>query len=278
MVALNCEICGGTLVAQAGGMFVCNTCGVEYSKERVQELFQSVNCWEYAENADGSLTLLAYTGADPDLKELNIPDSIDGKPVRALGKKLCYEFKKLQKVVLPEGLQKLGDAAFCICNSLTEINFPASIQEIAPDCFNECLGFEELELPATIKSIRRGAFLNCRNLRQIELPPDITQLEMMTFSGCRSLESIKLPEGVKAIGDSVFCDCGSLRQVVLPEGLEKIGMMTFLSCKSLAEVFVPASVNSIGELAFPAATVIHGVSGSYAEEWARKHGLQFVAV
>ena len=42
MAALQCEICGGKLIGKPGGMFECDSCGMEYSTEwakaKVQEI------------------------------------------------------------------------------------------------------------------------------------------------------------------------------------------------------------------------------------------------
>ena len=40
MAALKCDICGGGLVAKAGGLFECEYCGMQYDKTRIQEMVQ----------------------------------------------------------------------------------------------------------------------------------------------------------------------------------------------------------------------------------------------
>ena len=42
MAALQCEICGGKLMARSGGIFECDCCGVQYDKARVQEMVQEI--------------------------------------------------------------------------------------------------------------------------------------------------------------------------------------------------------------------------------------------
>lgn len=42
MAALKCDICGGKLVAKSGGIFECDSCGMEYDKTRVQEMVQEI--------------------------------------------------------------------------------------------------------------------------------------------------------------------------------------------------------------------------------------------
>ena len=42
MGALVCDICGGKLVMGAGGVATCESCGMEYSKDRVKEMVQEI--------------------------------------------------------------------------------------------------------------------------------------------------------------------------------------------------------------------------------------------
>lgn len=42
MAALVCDICGGKLVGKPGGLFECDSCGMEYSKEWAQSKIQEV--------------------------------------------------------------------------------------------------------------------------------------------------------------------------------------------------------------------------------------------
>lgn len=42
MAALVCDICGGKLVMQSGGVTKCDSCGMEYTKERIQEKIQEI--------------------------------------------------------------------------------------------------------------------------------------------------------------------------------------------------------------------------------------------
>ncbi len=42
MEALVCDICGGKLVMQSGGVAKCDSCGMEYTKERIKEKVQEI--------------------------------------------------------------------------------------------------------------------------------------------------------------------------------------------------------------------------------------------
>ena len=42
MAALTCEICGGKLVGKPGGVFECDSCGMEYSTEWARAKIQEI--------------------------------------------------------------------------------------------------------------------------------------------------------------------------------------------------------------------------------------------
>lgn len=42
MAALVCDICGGKLIMGAGGIAVCDSCGMEYSTDRMKEKVQEI--------------------------------------------------------------------------------------------------------------------------------------------------------------------------------------------------------------------------------------------
>ena len=42
MAALQCEICGGKLVGKPGGIFECDSCGMEYSTEWAKAKIQEI--------------------------------------------------------------------------------------------------------------------------------------------------------------------------------------------------------------------------------------------
>jgi hypothetical protein len=42
MTALQCEICGGKLMAKSGGLFECEYCGMQYNKLRIKEMVQEI--------------------------------------------------------------------------------------------------------------------------------------------------------------------------------------------------------------------------------------------
>lgn len=66
----------------------------------------------------------------------------------------------LKHVVLPEGLQNIGDGMFNQCESLESIRLPNSLQHIGKDAFKQCKSLAYLTIPASVKTIGDAAFEN----------------------------------------------------------------------------------------------------------------------
>lgn len=71
---------------------------------------------------------------------------------------------------------------------------------------------------------------------------------------------------------------GSGGDVTIPKGVTSIGEKAFYWCDSLTSVTIPKGVTSIGDEAFSKCNnrlTIYGKKGSYAEKYAKEHGIPF---
>ena len=86
-----------------------------------------------------------------------------------------------------------------------------------------------------------------------------------------------LPTSLLVIEEEAFMGTG-LENVVIPEGTERIESRAFAGNRSMKTVTIPESVYAVSADAFDGANglVIMGESGSYAERWARIHGVAFL--
>lgn len=71
-------------------------------------------------------------------REIVIPSYIEECPVKVITKKAFLSKKTLQKVVLQEELEELGDWAFAYCDKLEEVVLPDKIMQIGRALFLEC--------------------------------------------------------------------------------------------------------------------------------------------
>jgi hypothetical protein len=160
--------------------------------------------------------------------------------------------QKIVRVVLPEGLTRIGNSAFEDCAVLTEVCFPegGSLTSIGEYAFKNCWEWGNITIPESVTSIEAGAFDMCVALKSITIPDSVTVLSERMFLYCRSLESITIPNTVTSIGDYALCGCSALKSVAIPESVTSIGILAFYECSALESVVIPNGVTVIDESTF----------------------------
>ena len=143
--------------------------------------------------------------------------------------------RKLQKFVIPESIEKIGEKAFLRCRSLTEINIPYKLKELGVYAFCECFSLRQMILYCGLKWIPGSAFAFCENLRRVLLPDCLHVIHTKAFAGCSNLSKINLPEGLQEIGDEAFFRCLEL-DVRIPSTVKEIegGALAMTKSFSLA--------------------------------------------
>ena len=154
------------------------------------------------------------------------------------------------KIIIPEDVTSIGDAAFKECTSLASITIPAGVKTIGDGAFKECTSLKSIKLPKDLTSIGRWAFDGCSNLASIEIPATVTSIGSSAFKGCSSLTSITIPARVTEIELSAFEGCSRLTSITIPAGVKTIGGSAFYGCTSLKSITIPERVTSIGNDAF----------------------------
>ena len=196
---------------------------------------------------NGEAVVISYSGTE---REVVIPTIVNGFPVREIMKSAFWG-KIVTHVVLPHGLRRVGEEAFCYCSSLEDIQIPEGLQYIDTRAFSGCTELKEINLPESIISIGSYAFSSCAALTEITIPDNITDLNKYVFSNCVGLTKVNLPEKLTNIGERAFYMCTALTEINIPETLVTIGPYAFYSCGKLeGELSFPDSMTSIGDLAF----------------------------
>ena len=85
--------------------------------------------------------------------------------------------------------------------------------------------------------------------------------------------------GMQRLDTPAFSTCANLRTVEIAEGCTHLGYRAFGNCKALEKITIPATVRQIGGECFLNCEklTIHGKAGSYAQQYARGHGIPFCA-
>lgn len=203
-----------------------------------------------------------------------IPATIQGMPVReiqddafgnAVGASvLVYKNLKITKIVIPEGVVKVGlvsnenlisvtlpstlksISGFNGCKALTSVNLPESLTEMDNEFFRNCEALTSIELPAGLKKIGNAAFSGS-GLTSFpsSWPKGITVIPENAFSATKITGDLVIPEGVTTILTEAFYGCKNITSLTLPSTIREIGGGAFSKCTSLTTVNIPDSVKKI---------------------------------
>ncbi len=252
--------------------------------------------FEYAEQGDGTLTIINYTGTT---LSIEVPESIDGKTVTAISKDAFRGFSNFVSLTLPDTLIKVGDSAFSECSALSSVDLGSSVQLLGSQCFSNCNRLETIVIPNSVakmgsafafcqglKMVQLGnrveninnAFYYCTNLTEVVLPGSIRYMDH-AFGECTKLVNVTISEGIERL-DYSFYGCTSLQSIAIPKTVKYIGWSTFASCTNLtsAIVYNPSAEISDDAFANCPRLKLYGKAGSTAQAYAAKFNLWFEAI
>lgn len=191
---------------------------------------------------------------------------------------------KLQQVVLPNTIEKIGYNAFGFC-PITHIDLPESLLEIELEAFDNLV---TVNIPKNVRFIGTSLFTYLaanaieNRCMLVEITVDAgnqhycavdgvlfnkSMTELIYYPRYKEGVSYSVPEGVTTIGKKAFYDteltnislpeslqvieydafrhANKLVEINLPEGLLEIGREAFRSCNGLSSITIPSSVTTI---------------------------------
>ncbi len=257
---------GHTLVARSDNstatehMSACSVCHQVLLEEHSETADENCACG-YSEHFtfesnSGYSVLSAYTGTQ---KVVRIPKMHNGNTVTNIGANAFADCSSLEKVVLPEGLMLIDNAAFQNCTSLQEVVLPSTVSSIFASAFEGCSSLTELTIPNNVRSVEKDAFKGCgaverdngvdyvdkwavgcdTALTQISLRADTVGIADYAFSGSQ-LTEFTISSSVKHIGDYAFSG-SQLKEISVPNTVEYFYYKSFDGCENLTTLSVDAA-------------------------------------
>ncbi|MCR4883337.1 MAG: leucine-rich repeat domain-containing protein [Clostridiales bacterium] len=182
--------------------------------------------------------------------EAVIPDTIEGKPVVAIGSNAFNGKSAMTRVVIPATVTSIGSGAFRDCSALTGVELPEGLVSLGDNVFRNCRALTEVTIPAGITALPASAFEGAQSLAQVHLPDTLAAIGNYAFYDCYALTEISIPSGIDAIAKGVFQNCTGLTNVQLPAGLQSIGENAFRYCTAMTGIDLPAGLTALGTCAF----------------------------
>ncbi|MGC7160760.1 leucine-rich repeat protein [Metamycoplasma hominis] len=124
---------------------------------------------------------------------------------------LAYLDKKTTKVTIPSSIKEIGKGAFSNCKNLKEVILNEGLEKIGTAAFSSTK-IESITIPGSIKEIGAYAFSGCKNLKEVILNDGLEKIDYGTFQDT-NIESITIPSSIKEIGGYAFSSCKNLKEV-----------------------------------------------------------------
>ena len=189
----------------------------------------------------------------------------------------------ISKIVVEEGVTRIGSNLFLNLSDLTSVSLPKSLKSIGANAFSGCKNLSSIVLPEGLEIIEENAFSYCRSIKSFELSNNLKAIGDQAFSYYVGIESLTIPRNVTRIGEGICDGCDNLTTInvhnknnvfdsrnycnaiiktstktlllgcnktVIPLGVKKIASSAFSSCDRLNTINIPKGVVSIGDWAF----------------------------
>lgn len=176
--------------------------------------------------------------------------------IKEIPRYLFYNCTGLEKVVIPETVERIDNLAFSGCVNLSEVQFEGALKEIGPRAFEDCEVLTSMQIPDTVELIENSAFKNCTALKDVKLPKNLKTFYSYAFYNCDSLEQIEIPAGITKLSvmssevGGPFTECDNLKKVTFAKGITRINENLFYNCNGIEELILPETITSIGDSAF----------------------------
>lgn len=142
------------------------------------------------------------------LADLVIPNGVE-----RIGNYACFDFENVHSVSFPQSLDEIGGFAFTYCEKLKTVHFPDRMTVIGRNCFMGT-DIEHIELPEGLTELPKECFRYCP-ISYIKLPTTLKRIRYYALN-CRE---IVIPEGVETIYSSAIM---GVRKIDLPSTLKFI--------------------------------------------------------
>ena len=149
----------------------------------------------------------------------------------------------ITKVIIPEGVEKIGAYAFANLTALEEVVLPSTLEFIEYGAFYNCTSLKKISFSDknNLKVINQNAFENCA----LEGTIDLSSIHMISdyaFAGNQKLEGVKTGDTLISIGSYAFAGCKKLSDITITAKKVKYGSYAFTGCESIKEFTVNGAV------------------------------------
>lgn len=166
------------------------------------------------------------------------------------------------RVVIPNGVKKIGWHAFEDCESVTSVVIPEGVTAIGWSAFEGCSNLSSIIIPDSVTDIDSYAFAKTAfYTNPANWENGVLYIGNVLIEAQKSLKGIyRIKHGVKTIQQDTFKDCAELTEIVIPDTVIRIDRSAFENCTGLTKIIIPNSVKEISSNVFRGCTSLTSIT------------------
>ena len=161
----------------------------------------------------GGDTIFVYLGGEQVVPD-DVTHVIIDRSVKIIPPDAFYRREQLVAVKMHEGIEKVGERSFYCCWRLKGIEL-LGVREVEEAAFGLCEYLTDLEFGDKLDTIGINAFSSCRFLKSINLP-SVRAIALGAFGGCKQLNDAEFSDRLEEVAGNAFNDCTNLRRITIP--------------------------------------------------------------
>jgi|GEM_PF-7094762 len=159
--------------------------------------------------------------------------------------------EQLTELVIPEGVDSIGNGAFSHCYGITDVSFPSTLRYVGGAAFEGCRNIQIVNITSLEDYCRiRFVSIDSNPFRNYMTTGSFTWM-LINGEYVYDLSELRIPDSIEKIEANAFAKVDNNSTIVIPASVEEIGDYAFYtSVHYLNTLYIDGHIEKMGEEAF----------------------------
>ena len=169
--------------------------------------------------------------------------------IQSIGNYSFEYFTQIHEIQIPHSVKRIGENAFQYCSSLKTVSLGREVKTIGRYAFQQCVSLGQLFIPQYVEFIGHSLFYNCHSLNQIIVEKEnkyfisidgvlfnSNQTTLLYYPSNKQNETYSIPSSVTILSDYSFLNVKKLKTIIIEGTIKYIGEYVFSDCSLLSTI------------------------------------------